>query len=85
MKTINYIIKDKEGIHARPAGILVSEAKKFDSSIVLYFEDKEADVKRIFALMGLGIKYGSKIKIEINGEDEEIACDNITKVLNENL
>ena len=31
MKTFEYTIKDELGIHARPAGLLVKEAKKFES------------------------------------------------------
>ena len=29
MKTFNYVITDEVGIHARPAGMLVKEAKKY--------------------------------------------------------
>lgn len=35
MKRFDYVIKDEVGIHARPAGLLVKEAKKFESKIVL--------------------------------------------------
>lgn len=39
MKKFEYVIKDEAGIHARPAGMLVKEAKKYQSKIVL---EKEA-------------------------------------------
>ena len=35
MKTFDYVITDPEGIHARPAGLLVKEAAKFQSTITL--------------------------------------------------
>lgn len=31
MKTFHYVIKDEVGIHARPAGLLVKEAKKYEN------------------------------------------------------
>ena len=35
MQTFTYVIKDELGIHARPAGLLVKEAKNFSSTITL--------------------------------------------------
>ena len=35
MKTIKYTIQDELGIHARPAGVLQKEVKKFQSKITL--------------------------------------------------
>ena len=35
MKTIQYTITDREGIHARPAGLLVKQANKFESAITI--------------------------------------------------
>ena len=40
MKNFEYVIKDELGIHARPAGMLVKEAKKYDSKIVLSQDGK---------------------------------------------
>ena len=42
MKTFSYVIKDEIGIHARPAGLLVKEAKKYNSKIVLKINGKSA-------------------------------------------
>ena len=59
MKEFSYVITDSEGIHARPAGLLVKEAAKFQSDIKLKKGEKEADAKRIFGVMGLAVKCGS--------------------------
>ena len=53
MKEIKYVITDREGIHARPAGLLVKEANKYASSITLSKGSQSGDAKRIFAVMGL--------------------------------
>lgn len=85
MKTFTYIIKDKEGIHARPAGIIVSEAKKYSSSISITNKGKKADLKRIFGVMGLCVKSNEEVLIEIDGSDEELAYTKLKELFEENL
>lgn len=85
MKTIKYIIKDPEGIHARPAGILVAEAKKYNSTITISNKGKSGDLKRIFTVLGLCVKSNEEIVIDIVGEDEEVAAEAIAKSLEDNL
>ena len=55
MKIVEYTIKDALGIHARPAGLLVKEAGKFASKIMIASPKKEVDAKRIMGVMGLGV------------------------------
>ena len=74
MKTFNYIITDEVGIHARPAGRLVKEAKKYESQIMIKKGDKQADVRKLMMLMGMGVKCGEEVTVEVNGADEEEAC-----------
>lgn len=51
MKSFNYVITDEVGIHARPAGILVKEAKKYASTVTIVKGGKKADATRLMALM----------------------------------
>jgi len=85
MKKFEYVIKDKLGIHARPAGIIVKEATKFSSSIIMQKGEKSIDAKKIFALMSLGVKNADSISITCEGEDEEAARDSMENILNTNL
>ena len=85
MKTFTYTIKDKEGIHARPAGIIVAEAKKYSSSISITNKGKKADLKRIFGVMGLCVKSNEEVLIEIDGSDEELAYIKLKELFEENL
>lgn len=73
MKQFEYIIKDELGIHARPAGLLVKEAGKFNATITLQKDGKSAEAKRLFAVMGLGIKNGDAIIVTVEGDEEEAA------------
>ena len=56
MKEFKYVITDPEGIHARPAGILVKQAAGYQSSVKIAKGEKSADAKRIFGVMGLGVR-----------------------------
>ena len=85
MKSFRYVITDKEGIHARPAGIVVAEAKKFASVISIENKGKKADLKRIFGVMSLCVKCGEEIVVSAEGADEEAAIAAVEKVFKDNL
>lgn len=85
MKNFSYVIKDEVGLHARPAGLLVKEAGKFASAITLKAGDKSGDAKRIFAIMGMGIKKDQEVIVEADGADEDEAIEALEKFFAENL
>ena len=85
MKEFKYVITDPEGIHARPAGLLVKEAAKYKSAITLDSGAKKADAKRIMAVMSMGVKKGVEVTVTIEGEDEDTAFEAIQKFFQENL
>lgn len=85
MKTFEYTIKDELGIHARPAGALVKEAKKFTSRITVSKNGKEVEATKLMAIMGLGIKCNDTVKITITGEDEEAAFSSLKEFFNKAL
>ena len=68
MKEFKYVIKDEQGIHARPAGLFVKEAAAFPCKVIIEKDGKEADAKRIFAVMGLAVKCGQEITLKTNRE-----------------
>ena len=85
MQKFSYVIKDEVGIHARPAGLLVKEAKKYESKIQIIKDTKSADATKLMAVMGLGVKCGDTIVVEIEGSDEEAVCEKMKIFLESNL
>lgn len=85
MKSFEYVVKDELGIHARPAGLLAKEAKKFSSKIILKKEDKEADAGKLLAIMALGVKKDMTVTVTVEGEDEDAAFSAMQEFFNENL
>lgn len=66
-------IKNKTGLHARPAAQFVQKAGDFDSEINIIYEGQEVNAKSIMGVMSLGIGQGSQIKITAEGEDSKNA------------
>ncbi len=74
MKQFTYTIQDSMGIHARPAGLLVKAAAAFkDTTIEISSNGKKADVKRIMAIMSMGVKQGVEVTVTCEGADEDAA------------
>lgn len=85
MKQFTYTIKDELGVHARPAGLLVKLAKKYASKVTIEIDGKTCDMRKLMAVMGLGIKQGETITVTVEGEDETVAAEEIAAFLNENV
>lgn len=85
MKEFKYIITDPEGIHARPAGLLVKAVKEFACDIKIAKGEKAMNCKAIFGVMGLGVKKGDEVTLTFDGADEDTACEAISKFMQENL
>ncbi len=85
MRSFVYAIRDKAGIHARPAGIVAREAKKYGAEIVFFCGEKKANAKKLTELMSMGIKCGDELTVEAEGADEGAACEAMETVLKEYL
>ena len=86
MKSFDYVITDPVGIHARPAGILVKEIKKFAGSTVTISKgEKSVNALKLMALMGMGIKQGDTVTVSVEGGDEEGVAAAIQDFFKNNL
>ncbi len=86
MKEFEFVVTDPVGIHARPAGNLVKEIKKYtDSKISLTKGEKTIDGLRLMAVMGLGVKQGETVKFTVEGGDEDAVVESLSAWLKENL
>lgn len=85
MKEFQYVITDAQGIHARPAGELVKLAKSFACDVKIEKDGKAADCKKIFGIMGLGVKKDHEVTFRFDGADEDAACEAVSKFMQENL
>ena len=85
MKKFEYVVKDEVGINARPAGLLVKEAKKYESKITISKDGKSAEATKLMAVMGLGVKCGQSVEVSVEGGDEDAAFEGIKAFFEANL
>lgn len=75
------VVKNKQGLHARPAALFVQIANKFDSRITVARDKERVNGKSIMGILMLGAEQGSQIFIEAEGKDAEVAILALEKVL----
>ena len=85
MKQFTYTIQEAVGIHARPAGLLVKEVKKYKSTITVAKDDKSCNALKLMALMGMGIKCRDTVTVTVEGEDEDVAAPAMEQFFKEHL
>ena len=85
MKQFEYTIQDPLGIHARPAGMLAKEAKKYASVCTITKNGKTSKLNQLMMLMSLGIKQGETVTIAAEGADEDTAIAELKAFFEANL
>lgn len=67
----NFKIKNKLGLHARPAALLAQTVAKFQSKVAIIKNGQEVDGDSILGIMMLAAEFGSEITVIVNGKDEK--------------
>lgn len=80
MQNFEVTVSDPVGIHARPAGLLVKEAQKLSSDVMLSCRGKTADAKKLLAVMRLGAKCGDTLSVSVEGENEVTDAQRIKNI-----
>ena len=80
--TKKIIVKNKQGLHARPAALFVQLANKFDSRITLRRDKEEVNGKSIMGILMLGAEQGTEVMLEVDGDDAHLAAEELEKILN---
>ncbi|MCK9582989.1 MAG: HPr family phosphocarrier protein [Endomicrobiales bacterium] len=73
-------IKNKLGLHARPAALFVQTAAKFSSQIKIIKDGQEVDGKSIMGLMTLAAAFNTQLKLLANGSDENEAINELVGI-----
>jgi phosphocarrier protein HPr len=73
-------VVNRAGIHTRPAAMIVKLAAKFKSDIYLIRDGFSINAKSIIGVMTLAAEQGAKIIVKIDGQDEQMATDELTQL-----
>lgn len=74
------VIKNRAGLHTRPAALLVKTAAKFKSDFFIYKDGMEINGKSIIGVMTLAAEQGAKMVLRFSGEDEAEAAKAVTEL-----
>lgn len=74
-------ILNKEGLHARPAGLLAKTAAEFKSKVEIIFNSKKVNAKSSLSLMTLGLTHNSEFMISADGDDANQALEKIGRLI----
>lgn len=75
------IIKNKSGLHARPAALFVQIANKYDSDVTVKKGKLEVNGKSIMGILMLAAEEGSQVTLKVEGQDAERAILELEKLL----
>ena len=70
-------VRNRAGIHARPAALIVQTASQYASKIEFKKEHETINAKSIMGIITLGAGYNTSITIAADGDDEEEAVDRL--------
>ena len=76
-------LRNKYGLHARPATLLAEVANRFESELLIEKEGQVSNGKSIFELMMLAAEQGSCLKVRATGPDAEAALDALEALIND--
>lgn len=79
------LVKNRLGLHLRPATMFASIAQQFSSDITVGYKGKFVVGKSALSLLKLEIQEGERISIQISGEDEDEAMKTLIQLINRDL
>ena len=74
-------ITNNIGLHARPATFFIQKANSYKSLVWIEKEDRKINAKSLLGVLSLGIVGGTKIRIIVDGSDEEVALNTLVELV----
>lgn len=76
-------LSGQERLQSRPAAMLVQEACKYSSRILIEQGGKTVNVKSMMGVLSLGVPTEDKLVLIVDGEDEQAAVDAMLPMIGE--
>jgi phosphocarrier protein len=78
-------VRNKVGLHARPAALFVQAAQKFKCDIKVTHDEREGNAKSILSVLSLGIDQNAVITIHAEGENADQALEALEVLIENNF
>ena len=83
--TLQVVVNNKLGLHARPAAMLVQAVSKYESDILIHKGSQKVNGKSIMGVMMLAAGQGTKLRFEVSGSDADQVVQDIEELFNRNF
>ncbi|RPJ04918.1 MAG: HPr family phosphocarrier protein [Deltaproteobacteria bacterium] len=81
MEAQTFTIRNKLGLHARAAALLVKTANHFDAEVTVEKDGIEVDGKSIMGILMLAASKGTKITLKVEGTDAALALQTLGQLI----
>ena len=78
---VEVVIKNSQGLHARPAAMFVQIASKYNANVALQKGEERVNGKSIMGILTLGIEQNSRVVLEADGDDADEVVTELTQLL----
>ncbi len=83
MKSKSVILRNKLGLHLRPASRIVKIAAKYrDTAVELACDGESVNAKSILGIMALVAGHGSEVDLRCDGPSEEACLNELVELVN---
>jgi phosphocarrier protein len=81
MESQTFTIRNRLGLHARAAALLVKTANRFASDVTIEKDGLEVNGKSIMGILMLAASKGTKITLKVDGKDSTQAIQTLGKLI----
>ncbi len=74
------VVRNKAGIHVRPSGVILEEAKNYSGRIEVEVNGTALELNNVMALLSLGLVQGSEVTIRVEGPKEEEEAEKMAEL-----
>ena len=85
MPEIRFVIRNKVGLHARPAVLFVQAAQSYQSDLRVIKDGKEANAKSYKSVLGLSVNQNDEVVVHAEGSDADQALAALAKLVEDNF
>lgn len=80
-----FTIRNRGGLHLKPAALLCTEAIKYNSTVTLSFEDTAVNAKSVLSVLSACVQCNDTITLTCEGTDEKEAMENLSSLIRQGL
>ncbi len=85
MSEVKLVIRNKVGLHARPAVLFVQAAQGFQSDVRVIKDGKEGNAKSFKSVLALAVNQNDEVVVRAEGADADAALAALTKLVEDNF